>query len=219
MNIDRTHFLLITVALAAGPTAAGAAACTSNDTTTTDGGTGQPDATAGDDSGDDGSKGDASGNDGGDGGTGCDDTVAEGGALHCNAYGPDAALDGGCGVDPRMPGFCNALEANMKQKLANAAVDCLAISSACEGLDNCVLAAVANACPDPAATQACANLLASCTDAGTPEAGTGTDAGDFTSACQGLMSGLTQAGRAKLSDCYVNGGCADFPACTGALGQ
>lgn len=227
MKIERSRFLVLTAAIAAA--SAASYACTvANNTAADGGGGGGGDAGGGDgSSGSDGSSApDGAGNDGGgsDGGAGdsataCNDNVVDGGATSCStALGPDSGLDGGCGADPRANGFCTALQTNLKPAIAEMAIQCFKIAPACEGIDDCVSAAVAAACADPTAVAACQSMQTACDDAGV-EAGTGVDAGTFASDCAQIVSGLTAAGRAAFASCYDQGGCTSLQACAPPLAQ
>ncbi len=191
MHLDRSRFLLLTSALAAGTAVcftAGLGGCSKADSPP-DGG-----ATATDSSSD-------------------SPVIEDGGTDAADGYTADAS---GCltndGPQPNCDPFdggamcnyqCQGVVRHFKNQVAVKASACIDqnmnISPTCEGgAPACVEAATAAACADPAAVPFCAGFVASCADAG--------DSGTVSQAdCLSLANGLSEGGRTYLTTCLGNG--------------
>jgi len=211
MNVNRSRFLLLTAALAAG-----AGGCTINNTTVNGDGGASQDASVSDSTTGDGGGGDAgtdsAGDDGGDGGEGgtCDDTV--GTVPDCAMLADAGVGDGGtsCAQGTAFPAACGAWAANLKNKVAASAINCAVALPSCEsgaGLATCLSGAINAACNDSTAATTCNAITAICADAGA-------DAGPTLVDCQQALSGLNQMGRDAIQTCFREGACAmDLAGC------
>jgi hypothetical protein len=209
MKLDRTRFLMLTTAISGAIAACTVGACSVN--STTNNGPGGGDGSTGDDgaTGNDGStthdgSGEASTNDGGNEATTCDDSVGSAGACADYADGGTGPADAGDGGSVCLSSaFCDSTLANLKPKVAQAAIACVVALPTCEsgaGIDTCVETALAGACADTTGKAACDQIASVCGDAGA-------DAGVSPADCQKYTAGLTAAGRTAFVACMTESAC------------
>jgi hypothetical protein len=198
MRIDRSRFLVLVGALAAGActvnsentqTGDGGGSQTADSGSSTDGGTDGPAVEGGDASG---------GDDGGEGGV-CDDTV--GSAADCSTLADAGNADAGCGTTAAQQ--CAALNTNLKPKVARAALACaLAAADVCpQSFYTCAKQALNAACADSTANADCTDIVGNCS---------GATAAD----CHALVDGLNATGRQAVVTCSQS----TSSPCTGAAG-
>ncbi|MEI7893737.1 MAG: hypothetical protein WCI05_11630 [Myxococcales bacterium] len=184
MKIDRSRFLVLTAALAAG-------ACTVTSSSSDAGGGGtdaQSDVTAD-------VRSDVTAD------AACDDTVGPGG--DCNTLDAGSTCWGEGAANS-----CLALTKNFKPKVAKSIVDCINGLASCPPGDTvtCLNQATTSACPDPIASTSCSQIGATCGDGGT-------DGGVSYGDCMQLLAGATQVGRDAFVACMVEGSVCNATEC------
>ncbi len=206
MKIDRSKFFAITTVLAAASGVSAFTACTIT-TTNTGSDSGADSSTSADSSTGDSSTGDSSTGDSSTGDAAKPDGTAPDAAPTCldqDGAGTATCTGGaGCMAAPAGQGFCADLNLSFKNAVARDAVKCLGLAPTCEAIpdpfETCAVAALAKACPDPAAAAPCQAAIAACMADGVP-----TPAINL-ARCQQLYSGLSASGRTKFATCTVEG--------------